>query len=599
MLQLARRQNISMEQLCEGLLSSSNFYNIFNDNRVIGYSLRHRLMNRLGLDEDFFEEYVFTYEYDLHEKCLEIIDNIERDNTNDAIRSLHDINDQYEDIDVCTRQFLMDIEARIKPQNKALEQLRATYHQIIKMTVTDDSLNNIQNSCLSITEYYYLTWYYYYSALLSNKENAMQLIHIFETLVECIINKNMVGSNMAKVLPMAVCKFSESLYDYMDRYAKNNLWKYSTRAVNCLYEAQRTYYYQELVKIRKKISKELGIINEYSEFESRINTYLDILNEKYRIVPIDKSGYIYKSGNVYSISSVIRSRRLLLGLSKKDLVNGICSVRTLERIEHTSIKSQKFNLENLFERLYLYGGYVKPEILTKDIVSLEVLQKCKSSINQYAQERAEEYFSRLLLMIDNDDIANQQTITRIKSALNYRQKIISKSKYCSELLRAISMTIGDRMNYINPDTYITASEIITIYNYAMQTHNIDLAKLLMDNCKAHSKVFTENTFRLYTLVGKWYASELGNMHKFEESEKCYDELIYESLKMYNAWPLPECLYNRIWNDREKRNVQETEAYNLEEMQKCIDFAEYDKNVFSENFYKNKLRKNLKREKVNK
>ena len=34
-------------------------------------------------------------------------------------------------------------------------------------------------------------------------------------------------------------------------------------------------------------------------------------------------------------------------------------------------------------------------------------------------------------------------------------------------------------------------------------------------------------------------------------------------------------------------------------EKTVDFAEYDKNVFSENFYKNKLRKNLKREKVNK
>ena len=238
------------------------------------------------------------------------------------------------------------------------------------------------------------------------------------------------------------------------------------------------------------------------------------------------------------------------------------------------IKKERYDL--LIRMKYSILKEIKDEKVINELNRLADIELAGSSIRtDYAKYRAME----LKKEVDIEDINNRQVIIRLQSAVDYRDKKISCEEYCDKLLEAISLTIGDNIERITDKTYLTVSELKTLYNYAMQTKNMQLGKILLENCK--NKI-TE--YYMSCLIGKWYASELGNRHEFQESDQCFKKIIYDSLRMYNSWPLPECMYNLMWNEEEKKGTQGIRKYDQDKLQECIDLAVLSSNEFAKEFY---------------
>lgn len=60
---------------------------------------------------------------------------------------------------------------------------------------------------------------------------------------------------------------------------------------------------------------------------------------------------LYREPECYCINEVIKERRKSLGISRRQLAEGICSEKTIERLENCGTTAQRYVVKRLFERL--------------------------------------------------------------------------------------------------------------------------------------------------------------------------------------------------------------------------------------------------------
>ena len=63
-------RNITLEKLSYGLCSVSTLHYYETGERVPDYQIRNRLMSRLGISSEDFEDYVYDEEYEIFKKVI-------------------------------------------------------------------------------------------------------------------------------------------------------------------------------------------------------------------------------------------------------------------------------------------------------------------------------------------------------------------------------------------------------------------------------------------------------------------------------------------------------------------------------------------------
>ena len=98
---------------------------------------------------------------------------------------------------------------------------------------------------------------------------------------------------------------------------------------------------------------------------------------------------------------------------------------------------------------------------------------------------------------------------------------------------------------------------------------------------------------MYGLIMEGIASDLGNQGKYEESIVINRKIVEESLKWKHLEYVEENVYSLMWNEEKRKGLSEKE--NPERMlcmQDCIIMDIYNKDKWSEKWFKNKLREIL-------
>ena len=84
--------------------------------------------------------------------------------------------------------------------------------------------------------------------------------------------------------------------------------------------------------------------------------------------------HIYVDREVYCIEDIIRIRRKMLNMSMYKLGDGICSERTISRIERKRTRPQCSNIHKLFEKLGLSGELSQSELFSSNVQAQELLE---------------------------------------------------------------------------------------------------------------------------------------------------------------------------------------------------------------------------------
>lgn len=147
------KQNIQLKQLSKGLMSESRLARIEKGQRPANKNMRDRLLGRLGIANDLYENLLDIKDYNEWEWQRNILCAIEKKETREAWKLIA----QYEKVspvkDKIKQQFCLMMRAELlKHDGAGWQELGDCYEKAVKLTIPDIQHINIEDSLLSIQE---------------------------------------------------------------------------------------------------------------------------------------------------------------------------------------------------------------------------------------------------------------------------------------------------------------------------------------------------------------------------------------------------------------------------------------------------------------
>ena len=573
---MLEERGVTTEELRTGLCSRSQMNFITSGERLPDYQMRNRIMGRLGVSAEGYEDYVCFDEYERWLESERLIQLIEAANAQEAESLLAKLKEKWETKNIIEEQFLLDMEARILMQKGASnEDIFERYKQAVECSLSGIDLYSDKRILAAPEEFYYLIRFLEFYGKICGKLEQLRVKIGFENLCKSIVAVCGRDITKAKVLPMALYKF----YDFIKHSAINDnkleidMWEYSNEALNALRDSMSSFYLVELLELRRIISNKFGIQFETKEFEIRfLQEYAELLKE-YNISDIEYSGYIYRSSEVHNISEVIRSRRKAFGISREELAEGVCSVRTLERIEAKHSKGQYAVISGLFEKLNLCFVYRRYGVIAKNRKAILVYRECRRLINEKNFEYARIKYEELKKILDDRYILNKQVLLRLDNSLSLNENVITSEEYEKNIKNGLYISLP-KIAISNIDKfYTTDAEFIMLYN--LHAYLNKSYREIVQLCRKYEGTCIYNYYGRYRIVMQWHADRiLANSGKYDESTELFKSLILLGLKCKALCMMSSSIYNIGWNELKKVGKSDVEASKNAFRNKAINLAIY-------------------------
>lgn len=146
---------------------------------------------------------------------------------------------------------------------------------------------------------------------------------------------------------------------------------------------------------------------------------------------------------MYNIGEVIRRTREGLGISKKMLCDGICSIETLSRIETGKRAPNRATFQALMERMGKDGERYHPMARSGDAGMMLERQALLELSMKFQFKELDIRLKQFEEKIDMADPVNKQFVLRLKAYCDYYLRGISKQERRERLLEAIRCTIPE------------------------------------------------------------------------------------------------------------------------------------------------------------
>lgn len=652
-------QDITLEQLSLGLCSPVMLNLIEADRRQPDKLMRDRLTERLGFENDGFEDFLQPDEYELWQNRNRLLQAVDAGEIPAAERLLELLEQEAAEENPILRQFTLTMRAQLMQyQGASEEELRETFGQALSLTVPDVASGTWGERLLAAQEWNLLLEYIRYGGDAGPVPDAdssdTYRIRALEKLLAAMRGSSMDRYSYAKVSPKAAYLLClERMKAPLDSVACRRILQISAEAVETLRSCQRMYWLYELLELMERIlgvyagliqpglkeptpapfdqawtllcgkeAKPVTLTNAVSgtpenpeaqtlpedpeslaRLASQVREWRMVLAEIYREygVPetMESCCYLYSQTQNYRIGDVIRKRRRMLGLSVRELCEGICSEKTLRRLENNKVKSQRAVWRELFCRLGLSPECQRERIVTGHWDVLLLFRAAVEALNGHDTDKTTRLLERLKELLPMDIPINRQELERNDCLNKLQKKEITAEECVARLKKALQYTIpleSIKMAKDGPDLYLTCVELGCVYNIAMKSRdeaeefNLDLLQRITGQCIPEDSIDT--FISMYELVMTGVASRLGDAGKYEESTEISEKVMKECLLARRAGILHNCLYNKLWNQIEAAKKETSAVPDIpidQELQKCLQLARFCKEKFHEKFYYNKLK----------
>lgn len=637
LMQLRRKDNISMSVICDGICNVSTMSRIENGEKDVSKIVQDRLLGRLGVAPENFENMIFSDEYErweLRQKIISLIQHEEMDEAEQLLEHLEKSGKLFErsksseDLDaILELQFYLSMKAQISCYRCAGEkEIRKLYADALRQTVTGFEAKQgyhdfFANKRLSVEEINLLIEYGRYMP-------EARGVTFMRCIVEYIESLSLEKLAMAKVYPKAVYY----LYLLEERKGINNdkkirkLLQLVTDAIECLRDSLRLFYLCELLDIKMEIIKKLegtntdkwDLLTESLENDNLIDeNYMKnygntteyspeaqyiwcrhiraVLHDIYERCGIREDtfeySYIYVDREAYCIEDVIRLRRNMLKMSMEKLSKDICSERTISRIERKLVKPQRRIVHQLFERLGLSGEFSRTEIISSDIDVYDILSEIRIYLNDGNYEKVDELISEMENNINSQISQNKQVALRLKACNMRVSKGIENGDFIKIIKEALECTIPYDVAISKNEKYMTNEEISCINNIMVtkdtrfkEVEECYNAMLYMYESK---ETMLNNWLCMYEFVMHPVASLSGDWGKYDLSDEKEQIIMYNTLLNRRLTIVNNAMYGMLWNDkmREKQGIAQHRNYmRMAELKRCAILSCFAKNPRQSRFY---------------
>lgn len=252
---------------------------------------------------------------------------------------------------------------------------------------------------------------------------------------------------------------------------------------------------------------------------------------------------------VYIVGEVIRCTRESLGISCKELCDGICAIETLYRIENGQRAPNRTNFRALMERMGKSGEKYLPFIRGDE---LDIMEKGKELDLLLTSRKFEELNKKLVYLkyhISLEDNVNRQFILRLQALVNYEMGKINEGEKRAMLVEALLYTVPNYQDGMIPRGIFTRNEIMLLCNIAVsyaQEKNFEIALNMLrqiENYFDTKSIDMEERAISETLALSNLVQCLGQNGDIEEAIKKGKKAIELCIKTRKGGVLSNLLYN--------------------------------------------------------
>ena len=539
-------EKVSLDQLAMGFMSASQLVKIENGERPINKNIRDRLLERLGIAKELYENLLDLCDFEEWDYKKKILSAIQNKKIEDAYRLLKEYKAHLRENDRINHQFILAMWGEVlKQEGASKEKIAECYRKAVILTIPDAEKVWSEKRPLSVLE--------------------MNLL--LETQTE----------------NLKICE----------------------KAIDKLRDAGRTYYLVELLEIEIQILETMpeDAVAEYLEKNGtdRINAkeLMSVIKNLYAEYEVpaymQDCTYFYQQKWIFSMKDVLRTRREMFGLTQEQLCEGICSVKSLRRAEKGQTDMQRETLKKLLNRLGLSGQMQWSRLITSDRKVIRMAEELAGYINDRKFSVASKQLESLKSRIDLDIPQNKQYFLEKQALLEFEQGKVTREEFVKMEKEVLECTLRAENLYRKENVYLTEQEITCIRNSwrgmegKEKRELIDLIFRLYDNYALNNGL--SQAISMYEFIAESAVNELGNNGEHVRAEEIDRKVIKASLSCRRIWDVHYNLYDILWNENEivkKSGKRVSNDQMNTELKRCIMISHYVKRYFYENVYKEKL-----------
>ena len=595
-LKVARRnRRISLRELSAGICTVSMLQRVENGERHLDWMVRNRIVGRLGINSEDFEDYVHNDEYVIYELQMKLVAAIESQNMIEAELARDNYAKKITSKDRVQRQFLADMDARIaKMKNEPWICIKEIYENALRYTIPELSAEVVSGMLLAPVEYFLFARFLeaWSQCDIENAEKKL-IAEWYEVLIAHNLCANQESAMKSRTLPLLLVEE----YRFAQKYEEvelnlENWWKNSEAAINYSREGRRIINVLPLLKCRNHAVHILRQRYESMVLYDGEKSWENAIQDIYEYYGVEADSYynclIYRDATVLSIGKVMSSRRKMIGMTKDALADGICDVRTIARVENGSTRIQMDVVYPLMERLSLYPDFRRMKIISEDEDTISLMRKLSIALNQADLEAVKRMHQDLLTRLDVNSNFNMQIMSYIAAGIAIRSK--DDVEHILEILQSgIEKTLQIRLEEISGEYFFSQEEILCIYLMFYVTRgnsekNEVYREILKNYCK-NGKVYTLKN-PLTELILLALASTLGNEGEYNSSNLISTAVAKWALERGRISSIHVSRYYQMRNDQRCNTLSRDERKTI--LQQCVALSDFSKDARDNHSYLTKL-----------
>lgn len=595
-------EKVSLDQLAMGLMSASQLVKIENGERPINKNIRDRLLERLGVAKELYENLLDLCDFEEWDYKKKILSAIQDKKIEDAYRLLKEYKAHLRENDRINHQFILAMWGEVlKQEGASKEKIAECYRKAVILTIPDAEKVWWEKRPLSVLEMNLLLETLVYG-------NETDDLYKYRLLMDYVDMGYYDEIMKAKIYPKIVYYYLKKqilFKEYWNMETQTENLKICEKAIDKLRDAGRTYYLVELLEIEIQILETMpeDAVTEHLEKNEtdRINTkelmsMIKNLYAEYEVPAyIQDCTYFYQQKWIFSMKDVLRTRREMFGLTQEQLCEGICSVKSLRRAEKGQTDMQRETLKKLLNRLGLSGQMQWSRLITSDREVIRMAEELADYINDRKFSVASKQLESLKSRIDLDIPQNKQYFLEKQALLEFEQGKVTREEFVKMEKEVLECTLRAENLYRKENVYLTEQEITCIRNSwrgmegKEKRELIDLIFRLYDNYALNNGL--SQAISMYEFIAESAVNELGNNGEHVRAEEIDRKVIKASLSCRRIWDVHYNLYDILWNENEIMKKSAKGVNTAEKKQGlicCIAISHFVKRYFYEDVYKEKL-----------
>ena len=595
-------EKVSLDQLAMGFMSASQLSKIEKGERPIDKDIRDRLLERLGIAKELYENLLDICDFEEWDYKKKILSAIQDKKIEDAYRLLKEYKAHLRENDRINHQFILAMWGEVlKQEGASKEKIAECYRKAVILTIPDAEKVWSEKRPLSVLEMNLLLETIIYG-------NNMDYLHKCRVLMEYIDTGYYDEIMKAKIYPKIVYYYLKKqilFKEYWNVETQTENLKICEKAIDKLRDTGWTYYLIELLEIEIQILETMpeDAVAEYLEKNrtDRINakelmTVIKKLYAEYEVPAyMQDCTYFYQQKWIFSMKDVLRTRREMFGLTQEQLCEGICSVKSLRRAEKGQTDMQRETLKKLLNRLGLSGQMQWSRLITSDREVIRMAEELADYINDRKFSVASKQLESLKSRIDLDIPQNKQYFLEKQALLEFEQGKVTREEFVKMEKEVLECTLRAENLYRKENVYLTEQEITCIRNSwrgmegKEKRELIDLIFRLYDNYALNNEL--SQAISMYEFIAESAVNELGNNGEHVRAEEIDRKVIKASLSCRRIWDVHYNLYDILWNENEIMKKSAKGVNTAEKKQGlicCIAISHFVKRYFYEDVYKEKL-----------